>query len=81
MDIDTKKGVFYLKKNITRGVEFMKKTREFLIGVKKEMDKVHWPTKKEMITYSVATLSFILIFAVFFMLSDTIIAMFKLLVN
>ena len=44
----------------------MKKIARFLVGVKKEMKKVRWPNKKEMITYSIATLSFILIFALFF---------------
>ena len=44
----------------------MKKLATFLNGVKKEMKKVRWPNKKEMITYSLATLSFIVVFALFF---------------
>ena len=44
----------------------MKKIAMFLNGVKKEMKKVRWPNKKEMITYSLATLSFIVVFALFF---------------
>lgn len=44
----------------------MKKILKFLHGVKKEMKKVRWPNKKEMITYSLATLSFIVVFALFF---------------
>jgi preprotein translocase subunit SecE len=55
----------------------MKKIKDFFIGVKKEMDKVHFPTKKEMVLYSIATISFVLFFAAFFMLSDIIIAIFK----
>ncbi len=57
------------------------KIKAFLISVKNEMGKVHWPTKKEMTTYSVATLMFIFIFAFFFMISDTVIAIFKTLVK
>lgn len=59
----------------------MKKTREFFISVRKEMAKVHWPTKKEMTNYSVATIVFILIFSAFFIVSDTFIAICKTLVN
>jgi len=44
----------------------MKKIAMFLNGVKKEMKKVRWPNKKEMITYSIATISFIIVFALFF---------------
>lgn len=55
----------------------MKKIKDFFISVKKEMAKVHFPTKKEMMLYSVATISFVLFFAAFFMLSDIVIAIFK----
>lgn len=48
----------------------MKKVRKFLFGVKKEMTKVRWPNKKEMITYSVATICFVLFFALFFTVTD-----------
>ena len=44
----------------------MKKLAKFLSGVKKEMKKVRWPNKQEMFKYSLATLSFIVIFALFF---------------
>lgn len=44
----------------------MKKIARFLVSVKKEMTKVKWPDKKSMITNSVATLVFILVFSLFF---------------
>lgn len=44
----------------------MKKIAQFFFGVKKEMSKVRFPNKKEMITYSIATIAFITIFALFF---------------
>lgn len=57
------------------------KKESFFIGVKKEMGKVRWPLKKEMIKYSIATISFIIFFALFFTLGDLIIAGFKMLVG
>lgn len=59
----------------------MKKIRKFLDEVNKEMGKVHWPTKKDMVTYSIATISFILLLSLFFLLSDIIIAFIKVLVH
>ena len=58
-----------------------KKTDSFLTGVKKEMSKVRWPLKQEMTKYSVATLSFIIFFDLFFTLGDLIVAGFKMLVG
>lgn len=48
--------------------------------VKVEMKKVKWPARKEMITYSSATILFILLFGAFFTLADVIIAGIKMLV-
>ena len=44
----------------------MKKVARFLVGVKDELKKVRWLSKKEMIQYSAATIAFILIFSIFF---------------
>ena len=55
----------------------MKKIARFFMGVKGEMKKVKFPTKKEMVTYSVATLTFILIFAIFFSVTDFVLAFFN----
>lgn len=55
----------------------MKKLISFFYGVKKEMTKVKWPTKKEMTIYSSATLAFILIFALFFSVTDFVLAFFN----
>lgn len=59
----------------------MKKIKEFFRNVKKEMKKVRFPEKKEMTKYSVAAISFILFFALFFSLSDFIITGLKMLVK
>lgn len=50
----------------------MKKFAQFISGVKKEMAKVRWPNKKEMVTYSIATISFIAIFTLFFIGTDAV---------
>lgn len=55
----------------------MKKIFGFLQDVKKEMKKVRWPNKKEMLTYSIATISFLIIFALFFLLTDVVLATIK----
>lgn len=59
----------------------MKKMKEFFQGVRKEMKKVRFPKKDEMLKYSIAAISFILFFAIFFSLSDLIIAGLKMLVK
>ncbi len=45
--------------------------------VKAEVSKVKWPGKKDMVKYSVATLSFILFFSAFFYVIDLIFALLK----
>ena len=67
----------------TKNTKKVKKEKKemFFTGVKKELGKVRWPLKKEMIKYSIATLSFIIFFGLFFTLGDLIIAGFKMLVG
>lgn len=48
--------------------------KKILSNVRKEMKKVKWPSKKDMIKYSIATLSIILFFGLFFTASDLVIA-------
>ena len=50
------------------------KAVNFAHGVQTETKRIHWPTKKEMIKYSVATIAFIIFFAVFFFIIDVIFA-------
>ena len=52
-----------------------------IVNIKNEMKKVKWPNKKEMIKYSCAALTFIIVFAVFFSLTDLLIAGVKTLVE
>ena len=46
----------------------MKKIKKFFSEVKKELGKVKWPNRKDMVKYSIATISFVIFFAVFFYL-------------
>ena len=41
--------------------------KSYIEEVKDEMKKVKWPTKKEMVKYTISTLSFIILFALFFL--------------
>ncbi len=59
----------------------MGKVKEFFSSVKKETSKIKWPTKKEMIKYSAATLSFMVFFGVFFFVLDFVFAFLKSLVG
>ncbi len=78
----SKKDKISKKTKNTKKIKKEKVKKElFLTGVKKEMGKVRWPLKKEMIKYSIATLSFIIFFGLFFTLGDLIIAGFKVLVG
>ncbi len=56
---------------------FMKKIRKFFSEVKKELSKVKWPSKNDMVKYSIATISFVIFFAVFFYLIDLAVAFIK----
>lgn len=58
----------------------MKKIKKFFSEVKKELGKVKWPNRKDMVKYSIATISFVIFFAVFFYLIDLSVAFIKSLV-
>ncbi len=58
----------------------MKKIKKFLSEVKKELGKVKWPNRKDMVKYSVATIVFVIFFAGFFYLIDLAVAFIKTLV-
>ena len=46
--------------------KIMKKIKNFFGEVRKEFSKVKWPSKKDMVKYSVATIMFVIFFALFF---------------
>lgn len=68
---DTKKNT---KKTTKKNV---KQKSNFLKEVRSEVSKVKWPSKKDMVKYSLATIVFVIFFALFFYLIDLIIALLK----
>ena len=56
------------------------KFRIFCHGVKSEFEKVHWPSKKDMIKYSIATIVFVIFCGLFFYAIDVIFALIKSLI-
>ena len=52
----------------------MKRIARFFASVKKEMKKVRWPKRKEMIKFSIATISLIIFFMLLFTGMDGIIS-------
>ncbi len=59
----------------------MKKLAKFLVNVKKEMKKVKWPDKKQMMENSIATFTCILVFGVFFAGLDLILSAVKMVIH
>ncbi len=59
---------------MAKKAEKKEKKEKKISGIRSEFKKVRWPKKKEMFKYSVAVLACIVVFALFFMLSDVIIA-------
>lgn len=74
------------KKNNKKKVKEEKKSlwvrfRIFCHGVKSEFTKIHWPSKKEMVRYSIASIFFIIFCALFFYLINIIFALVQTLFN
>jgi preprotein translocase SecE subunit len=59
----------------------LKKLLQFLLGVKKETKKIKWPSRKQLITYSIATLTFMIIVGLFFTGLDAVFSYLKTLVG
>jgi len=61
-------------------VGFFKIIRNWFKSVIKEVSKVKWPSKKEMLKYSIATIIFVIFFALFFYAIELLMAFLKSLV-
>jgi preprotein translocase subunit SecE len=59
----------------------MNKIKAFFNGVMKEVGRVRWPKKKDLIKYSFATIMFIVFFGVFFFILDVVFSFIKSLVR
>ena len=60
------------KKNVKKSKKAVKE-----LSFKSEFKKIKWPSKKDMIKYSIATIVFIIFFALFFYLIEVIIYFIK----
>ncbi|MBQ9018816.1 MAG: preprotein translocase subunit SecE [Bacilli bacterium] len=72
-----------VKKKETKKIEkkgIFTKFRIFCHGVASEFKKVHWPNKKDMVKYSIATIIFIIFCGLFFYAIDVIFALIRTLV-
>ena len=57
----------------------MKRIARFFVDVKKELKRVRWPKKKDMIVYSSATVLSLVFFMAFFTLIDMVLGFMKVL--
>ena len=64
------------KKESKKDVKKVKKDSLF-VEIKKEIQKVHFPSKKDMVKYSIATISFVIFFGVYFYLIQLAMAFIK----
>ncbi len=55
--------------------------KKFFKGVRQEFKKIRWSTKKEMLSYSIATIFCVVIFALFFTGLDFLISALKEVIN
>ena len=50
---------------------------EYFKGVKKEISRIKWASKKELLKYSVSTILFMIFFGVFFYAIDLLVALLR----
>lgn len=62
-------------KNIEKKKSLWVRFRIFCHGVKTEFNKVFWPTKANMVKYSITTILFVLFLAIFFYIVDVLFAL------
>ena len=55
----------------------MKKIVDYFKGVKKEISRIKWTSKKDLVKYSVSTVIFMLFFGVFFYAIDMLVALLR----
>lgn len=66
------RGVFILIK-LLGGIKMI----EYFKGVKKEISRIRWTSKKELIKYSISTVAFMVFFGVFFYAIDLLVALLR----
>ena len=74
---NTKKGNGTKRKNSNEKKSLFVRFRIFCHGVRSEFAKVHWPSKADMLKYSIATIAFIVFCSIFFFIIDVLFAFFQ----
>ena len=55
----------------------MSKIADYLKGVRKEISRIKWTSKKDLLKYSISTIVFMLFFGVFFYAIDLLVALLR----
>ena len=50
---------------------------KYFKGVKKEISRIKWTSKKDLVKYSVSTVAFMVFFGIFFYLIDLLVAVLR----
>ena len=66
-----------LQENIFRVIVPEQKEIEYKNGVKKEISRIKWTSKKDLLKYSVASILFVIFFGVFFYVIDMMVALLR----
>lgn len=72
-DVKKEKKKVESKKNKEKKV----KKENYFVGVKSELSKVKWPTKQEVLKYTIATIIFIVVLVIFFVLLSLLMSFVK----
>ena len=55
----------------------MSKIGDYFSGVKKEVSRIKWTSKKDLLKFSISTISFMIFFGVFFYVIDLLVALLR----
>lgn len=74
---ESKKNIVKSKKIVQKQTKKEEKKEGLIKGIKKEIKLVKWPEKKEIIKYTISTLVFCIVVALFFVLLTYLLSVVK----
>lgn len=77
MTKESKKNIVKSKKIVKKQTKKEEKKEGLIKGIKKEIKLVKWPEKKEIIKYTISTLVFCIVVALFFVLLTYLLSVVK----
>ncbi len=77
MTKESKKNIVKSKKIVQKQTKKEEKKEGLIKGIKKEIKLVKWPEKKEIIKYTISTLVFCIVVALFFVLLTYLLSVVK----